>query len=67
MMLKNLRAAMVAKKVSVVAMARLLGTTEKTVNNKLNGVTDFTLPEALSIKENLFPEYDLCYLFMASV
>lgn len=66
-MLKNLRAAMVAKKVSVVAMARLLGTTEKTVNNKLNGVTDFTLPEALSIKENLFPEYDLCYLFTASV
>lgn len=62
-MLHNLRAAMTAKKVSASALARLIGTTEKTLNNKINGITDFTLPEALSIKSNIFPEYDLCYLF----
>lgn len=62
-MLSNLRAAMSLKKVSTVALACLIGTTEKTANNKINGITDFTLPEALTIKSNLFPEYDLYYLF----
>lgn len=62
-MLKNLRDAMAIKNITTVAVAKLIGTTEKTINNKLNGNTDFTLPEALTIKNNLFPEYDLCYLF----
>lgn len=62
-MLHNLRSAMAAKKITTFAMAQLIGTTEKTANNKLNGVTDFTLPEALKLRNNLFPEYDLCYLF----
>ena len=44
-MLNNLRAAMGVKKITTLALAQLIGTTEKTVNNKLNGVTDFTLPE----------------------
>lgn len=61
--LNNLRAAMAVKKITTLALAQLIGTTEKTVNNKLNGVTDFTLPEALLVRNNLFPEYDLCYLF----
>lgn len=65
-MLNNLRAAMGVKKITVLALAQLIGTTEKTVNNKLNGTTDFTLPEALCIKNNLFPEYDLCYLFASA-
>lgn len=64
-MLSNLRAAMAVKKITTLALAQLIGTTEKTVNNKLNGITDFTLPEALKIRNNLFPEYDLCYLFAA--
>lgn len=62
-MLNNLRAAMAVKKITTLALAQLIGTTEKTVNNKLNGVTVFTLPEALLVRNNLFPEYDLCYLF----
>lgn len=62
-MLNNLRAAMAFKKISALVLAQLIGTTEKTINNKLNGITDFTLPEALKIRNNLFPEYDLCYLF----
>ena len=62
-MLNNLRAAIAIKKITTLALSQLIGTTEKTVNNKLNGVTDFTLPEALLVRNNLFPEYDLCYLF----
>lgn len=65
-MLNNLRAAMAVKKITSLALAALIGTTEKTINNKLNGITDFTLPEALKIKNNLFPEYDLCYLFAST-
>lgn len=64
-LLHNLRAAMAAKKITVALIARLIGTTEKTVTNKINGITDFSLPEALAIKNNVFPEYDLCYLFEA--
>ena len=64
--LLNLLAAMSLKKISVMTVAKLIGTTEKTVNNKLNGITDFTVPEAVLIKRNLFPEYDMCYLFAPS-
>lgn len=62
-MLENLKAAMRAKNISAAALARIIGTTEKTVNNKLNGLTEFTLREILLIKQCLFPEYDICYLF----
>lgn len=62
-MLNNLRMAMRVKGISALVVAQLIGATEKTVNNKLNGHTDFTLPEALKIRANLFPEYDLYYLF----
>ena len=62
-MLGNFRKAMKAKGISALAIANLIGTTEKTVNNKINGDSDFTLPEALKIRENLFPEFDLCYLY----
>ncbi len=62
-MLENLKAAMRAKNISAAAIAKLIGTTEKTVNNKLNGITEFTLKEALTIREYLFPEFDLYYLF----
>lgn len=62
-MLGNFRKAMKDKGISAAAIAALIGTTEKTVNNKISEETDFTLPEALCIRDNLFPEYDLCYLY----
>ena len=62
-MLGHFRKAMRDKGISATAIAALIGTTEKTVNNKINGDSDFTLPEALMIRENLFQEYDLCYLY----
>lgn len=63
MMRENLKKAMTAKGISTKALAQLIGTTEKTAWNKLEGVTDFTLGEAIVIVDNLFPEYDLRYLF----
>lgn len=51
------------KGISALAIANLIGTTEKTVNNIINGDSDFTLSEALKIRDNLFPGLDLCYLY----
>lgn len=62
-MLKNLQDAMNAKRISTRTIAQIIETTEKTARNKLDGVTEFTFDEAISIAENLFPEYDLKYLF----
>lgn len=48
------------------AVAELIGSTEKTVVNKLNGASDFTVSEAILINENLLPEFKLSYLFAHS-
>ena len=45
-MLENLQNAMAVKKVTIKALALLIGTTDKTAKNKLDGVTDFTFDEA---------------------
>ena len=42
--------------------ADLLGVSEKTIGNKLNGTTEFIYSEIKRTK-TLFPEYDLDYLF----
>lgn len=62
-MLVNLLNAMGLKNISTLAIAQIIGTTEKTAYNKIRGITDFTMSEAVKIKVNMFPEYDLCYLF----
>ncbi len=62
-MLKNLQNVMSIKHISTKTIASLIDTTEKTARNKLDGVTDFTFDEALIIANNLFPEYELRYLF----
>jgi 2-methylaconitate cis-trans-isomerase PrpF len=65
-MLKNLQAAMNTKNISAKALAQVMGSTEKTARNKLDGITEFTFSEVVAISENLFPEYDLRYLFTQS-
>lgn len=62
-MLENLRQAMRVKNISAATLAKVIGTTEKTVNNKLNGISEFTVSEARMIHKALFPEYDFFYLF----
>ena len=62
-MMENLKMAMKVRTISAATIAKVIGTTEKTVNNKLNGISEFTVSEAKEISQSLFPEYDFFYLF----
>ncbi len=67
MLIGNLKIALDGKRITVKAYAAVLGVSEKTVWNKINEETDFTFPEAQKTKKELFPEYDLEYLFASDV
>lgn len=45
-------------------LANELGMSEKTLRNKVNGVTDFTWPEALAIRKLINPEANIEELFL---
>lgn len=61
-MYPNLEQAMNRKHITHKMLAAILGVSSKTLQNKMQGRTDFTLPEAQTILE-LFPQYKLSYLF----
>lgn len=65
-MLRNLLAEIARKKIKHKDVAEAIGVTEKTLRNKLNGTSDFTVPEARAIKDTYFPALDLEYLFANS-
>lgn len=65
-MLNNLNYELRRKNITQNAVARMLGVTDKTLTNKLNGTTAFTVEEAFSIKKNLLPEFTMEYLFASS-
>ena len=62
-MFENLIVELKKKGITFKAVANLIGCSEKTFQNKVYGVTEFTLSEVLSINENLLPEFTLQYLF----
>lgn len=51
------------KKVSIASSA---GMTDRGLRNKMAGITPFSLPEALAIKNCFFPDMDFEYLFSRS-
>ena len=59
----NLSTELKRKNIASKVVAGLLDCTEKTANNKICGVTDFTITEAFAIHKNLLPEFDIDYLF----
>ncbi len=61
-MFTNLDAELARKNISTKALAKLIGTSEKTANNKRAGRTEFTLSE-IKIIGGLFPNVSLDYLF----
>lgn len=65
-MLNNLNYELKRKNITQNAVARMLGVTDKTLTNKLNGTTAFTVEEAFSINKNLLPEFTMEYLFAPS-
>lgn len=63
-MLKNLESALFKKGISKKAFAEFLGVSEKTIQNKISGASDFSYPEARKILKGLFPEYVADWLFL---
>lgn len=59
----NLKQVMQDKNISMEAVASLLGIHRNTASNKINGDTPFTIQESFKLKKNLFPEYDMEFLF----
>lgn len=62
-MYSNLRNVLYQKGISVKQYAEFLGISEKTVQNKLQGVTAFSYPEFKKTCSLLLPEYNADYLF----
>lgn len=62
-MYKNLKMAMAAKGITAESIAQLLKVHRNTVQNKLDGQSEFTFGQASLISEVLFPEYRPSYLF----
>lgn len=62
-MYSNLKKVLYQKNINIKQYASFLGVTEKTVQNKLQGITDFTYPEFKRTCNLLFPEYNADFLF----
>lgn len=61
--MKNLLAEMVRYGVTNTDIQKVLGCSEKTVRNKLSGDTEFTVPEAIKIRNSYFQGFRMEYLF----
>lgn len=59
----NVKKELSAKGISYTVVASLLGVADKTAWNKVKGECEFTVSEALKVKQNLFPEFEISYLF----
>lgn len=62
-MYRVLRGEMVKAGISVAKLAEKIGISEKSLRNKLNGTTDFTWPEAKTIRKIVNPNADMEELF----
>ena len=61
--MKNLKAEMQRNGLTVWDIVETIGCSEKTARNKINGETDFTYPEAVKVRNRLFPGLRMEYLF----
>ena len=61
--MKNLKAEMARTGVSKEDIMNLLGCSLRTVDNKLDEITDFTIPEAFKIRDTIFRNMRMEYLF----
>ena len=66
-MYRILRAEMVKKNISVKKLAMDIGITERSLRNKINGVTEFSLSEAKAIRKLVATDMDLEELFEKEV
>ncbi len=61
--MRNIEKAMPQFNVTYFDIQQVLNCSEKTVRNKMQGVTDFTYSEVRNIRDKLFPGMELEYLF----
>lgn len=61
--MRNIENEMPRFNVTYFDIQRVLDCSEKTVRNKLNGVTDFTYSEVKRLRDELFPGMSIEYLF----
>ncbi len=61
--MRNLQAEMARYGVKNKDLSSLLSCTDKTIKNKLDGETEFTVGEALSVRDSFFPGLRISYLF----
>lgn len=62
-LLCNLKAEMVRRSISILDIAREIGRTDRSVREKINGRTQFSVPEATTVRDRFFPGFSLEYLF----
>lgn len=62
-MFPNLEAEMAREKITQAKLADILGITPTTLSLKLNGKGTLSLKECVTIKNNVFPDKTLDYLF----
>ncbi len=62
-MYKNLVKILSGKKITMKGYAEFLGISEKTVQNKIYGRTEFTLGEAVKTCSYICPEYKMDFVF----
>lgn len=62
-MYRTLRGEMFKSGITIKQLARQIGVSEKTIRNKLSGLTQFTWGEALAIKKIVNPSLNLEELF----
>lgn len=66
-MLNNLKAEMARYGVSSADIAKAIEKAERSVRDKIKGVYDFTLPEAILVRDKFFPGMSLEYLFEGAI
>lgn len=62
-MLRNLRAEMIRSNVSATMIASTIGKTVKTTRDKINSKSDFSITDAITIRDTYFPGESIEYLF----
>ena len=61
--MSNLAAEMARNGISNADLQSVLGCTDKTVRNKMAGATEFSVGEAMRIRDTFFPGLRIEYLF----
>ena len=64
-MYRFLKAEMVKADINVRMLSERIGISEKSIRNKINGNTDFTLQEALRVRDIVNPSLEMEKLFQA--